>query len=163
MSGPYRTPEDVAAEWGMSRLKLVRFCRKHEVPILDLNGTLKFDEIAIRALEDAKEADRLARIVAIPHDEIVDQSLSWAALSHIYFLIRDEVVCYVGQSINVHQRIDEHRKRKKYDRVHIIPCAVGDLDIVEAAFIRKFRPVDNRDRWSDANRYSEVMNDAGSI
>ncbi|MBN8872855.1 MAG: hypothetical protein J0H67_08470 [Rhodospirillales bacterium] len=49
----YRTPEDVAQEFGISRLKLIRFCRKHGVPLLDLNGSIRFDQVAIQALEEA--------------------------------------------------------------------------------------------------------------
>ena len=48
-----KTPEEVAAEWHISRLKLIRFCHKHHVPLLDCNGTIMFDAIAIKALEDA--------------------------------------------------------------------------------------------------------------
>lgn len=53
MPGPWRTPEDVATDLGVTRRKLMRFCRRHNVPFMDMNGTILFDTVAIAALENA--------------------------------------------------------------------------------------------------------------
>ena len=46
---------------------------------------------------------------------------------------------YIGQSINPSSRIVQH-KDKDFDRVYFISVPVSDLNNVEAALIRHFKP-----------------------
>jgi hypothetical protein len=64
------------------------------------------------------------------------------ATSGIYFLVQGNRIVYVGQSRNVHVRIDCHRrdKSKKFDGYAFVQCAPKMLNAVEANYIAKFRP-----------------------
>ncbi|MFN7883090.1 MAG: GIY-YIG nuclease family protein [bacterium] len=65
----------------------------------------------------------------------------------IYFLIKDDRCVYVGQSKNVHVRVREHRTRnsafKDFDSYSYLSIPDGDLDEVEAYYIRELKPVLN--------------------
>ena len=62
----------------------------------------------------------------------------------IYFLIRNNQVTYVGQSIDVGGRISQHRKsRKKFDRVVYVRVEEGELNSTESYFIKALKPEDN--------------------
>ena len=60
--------------------------------------------------------------------------------SGIYFLCRDSALLYVGQSVNVAQRIVEHFRRYEFDAVFFLPWPADDLNRLEAALIRHLRP-----------------------
>ena len=64
----------------------------------------------------------------------------------VYFLMRDEVVTYVGQSINVMNRIQTHKnERAKYFNLYnYILCDVDQLDMLESLYIHKFHPEHNK-------------------
>lgn len=76
-------------------------------------------------------------------DEIVAGSIPIPLTCGIYFLVRDGVVVYVGQSKNVHRRINDHKSGKEFDRINVIECLEKDLDQLEALYIKKFRPLLN--------------------
>lgn len=56
----------------------------------------------------------------------------------VYFLLHEEEIVYIGQSINPGARISQHAKDKIFDRVLLLPTM--DLDTVEAKYIKKFQP-----------------------
>lgn len=60
----------------------------------------------------------------------------------IYFLLQGQRIVYVGQSINVHVRLDDHRrdKSKVFDGYAIVECRPKMLNAIEAAYIAKFSP-----------------------
>lgn len=74
--------------------------------------------------------------------------------SGIYALLHEGVVVYIGQSKKPLSRIEAHRSlwgRKRtpgwlpikgmlFDEVHVLPCKVEDLDVVERAMIDLYRP-----------------------
>lgn len=64
----------------------------------------------------------------------------------VYFLISNDKIVYVGQSVNIPSRIEQHKKDpcKEFDRYHSIPCKVTELDLVESNYIRKFMPKFNK-------------------
>src|ERR1700733_767478 len=53
MTPRYTPVDDVAKSIPTTRRKLLRFCRAHDVPFLDLNGDIFFDAIALEKLEAA--------------------------------------------------------------------------------------------------------------
>ena len=57
----------------------------------------------------------------------------------IYFLCREDVVVYVGQSLDVASRIKQHLG-KVFDRAFCLPCPASQLNRVEAAFISLLKP-----------------------
>jgi hypothetical protein len=60
----------------------------------------------------------------------------------IYFLCQQGKIVYVGQSVNVAQRIVTHmtEKQKEFDEIYFIPCHPNNLNTFEAALIRFFAP-----------------------
>jgi hypothetical protein len=60
----------------------------------------------------------------------------------VYFLCQKGEIVYIGQSLNVAQRIITHRKEgfKEFDSAFYIQCHISHLDHFEMALIRYFRP-----------------------
>ena len=67
-------------------------------------------------------------------------------LCGVYFLFRQNEIVYIGQSINVIQRIGAHvtERKKRFDRVLYLPCPQGLLDFYERELIFQFKPRYNR-------------------
>lgn len=66
--------------------------------------------------------------------------------SCIYALIKDDIIVYVGQSVNVEQRVQAHAFTKDFDSYSIIEENV-DMNIInelEADYIINFNPVLNK-------------------
>lgn len=64
-------------------------------------------------------------------------------VSGVYFLIRDGEIVYVGQAIDIASRVYAHSRgliRKHFDAYYGAPCAPEYRDVIEAAYILKFRP-----------------------
>jgi len=61
----------------------------------------------------------------------------------IYFLKQKDEVVYVGQSINIHRRIEQH-KDKKFDNYSYIQCSKDMLNCTEEAYILRFNPIYNK-------------------
>lgn len=77
----------------------------------------------------------------------------------VYALVRKGTVVYVGQSRSAHARLSTHcrmRRRRApkegsknatsgiaFDEVWVRPCTLGELDILEAAMIKKHQPKHN--------------------
>lgn len=104
-----------------------------------------------------KEIENEVKIPEIElHSESEINNLSQeitAAPTAIYFLLRDNKIVYVGQSINIYSRIGEHfeDRKIKFNRFSIIPCKKENLEILETFYIHKFNPIYNkqRDFWSN--------------
>lgn len=59
----------------------------------------------------------------------------------VYFLIRDDRVVYVGQSVEVHSRVTLHHSRwKQFDGYTYIPCEPEQLADLERYYIRLLAP-----------------------
>ncbi len=62
----------------------------------------------------------------------------------IYFLCHDGELVYVGQSVDVANRVANHRSsRRDFDSVFFLPWPGDDLDRIEGALIRALRPALN--------------------
>jgi hypothetical protein len=72
----------------------------------------------------------------------------------IYFLVHDDEVVYVGQSVNPTGRIATHTadERKQFDRAYMVPVPLSRLDDVESALIRLLRPRLNRTVIADVDQ-----------
>ena len=61
--------------------------------------------------------------------------------SGIYFLISLDTIVYVGQTINLKNRLEQHwRSDKGWNRYFFVRCKKEDLNRMEAYYILKFRP-----------------------
>ena len=62
----------------------------------------------------------------------------------VYMLIDHGEIVYIGQSANIQQRINSHKKDKQFDDVRIIDCNKIDRRIVERDLIHKHSPKYNK-------------------
>lgn len=85
-------------------------------------------------------AKSLTGATLLTEEEIVTQSESVADTCGVYFLIHRGVVVYVGQSVNVHARILQHRAQKEFDRFGFVACDESALDLLESIYIHVLRP-----------------------
>ena len=58
----------------------------------------------------------------------------------VYFLLKRYEIVYVGQSLNVFNRIQQHRKDKDFDRFAWVNVDQSLLDAVERMYIHLFKP-----------------------
>lgn len=80
-------------------------------------------------------------LIGLPCD-IVARSIPRPIVG-IYFLIIDDQISYIGQSMNVMQRIGTHASKREFDRYYYFECAADHLDEMEAKCIHKFNPSHN--------------------
>ena len=66
--------------------------------------------------------------------------------SGIYYLIRNQRIVYIGQSVDMDARIKTHKQEgvKVFDKVIKRPCAIDELDEREARAILKCKPEYNK-------------------
>jgi hypothetical protein len=63
----------------------------------------------------------------------------------IYFLIKDGKIVYVGQSVNILERIKTHYySLKEFNRFYYIECKKEELNKLEGEYIFKFFPIYNK-------------------
>ena len=63
-------------------------------------------------------------------------------LSGVYLLACKNEIVYVGQSVNIHRRIENHT-HIKYDTVYYIPVTGDHRLVLEAYWIKKLKPLYN--------------------
>lgn len=61
----------------------------------------------------------------------------------VYFLLKNGEVIYVGQTRHGLARPLSHRD-KEFDEIKIIYCDYAELDFLEDKYIRKYRPIHNK-------------------
>jgi hypothetical protein len=64
----------------------------------------------------------------------------------IYFLFLGTTLQYVGQTINVFDRVKQHQRQSEivFDAWYFLPAKVDDLGVLEEVYIRAYRPPHNR-------------------
>lgn len=77
------------------------------------------------------------------------ESSKWQ-ICGVYFLLLEGKCVYIGQSIDIWDRVKDHKRQCiLFDKVKIFRCAECDLRKYERAYIKKYRPefniVHNRD------------------
>jgi excinuclease UvrABC nuclease subunit len=72
-------------------------------------------------------------------EQIAKLALPWQRSSGVYFLVQDQEVVYVGQSVNIYSRIAQHPD-KKFDKYAFVPCEVELLDKLESLYIHTLKP-----------------------
>jgi len=72
-------------------------------------------------------------------EQIAKLALPWERSSGIYFLVQDQEVVYVGQSVNIYSRIAQHPD-KKFQKYAFVPCEVELLDKLESLYIHTLKP-----------------------
>lgn len=58
----------------------------------------------------------------------------------IYFLIKDGIIIYIGQSTRITKRIRDHKRDKDFDHYRVIACNESLLLQYEKRLIKYFKP-----------------------
>lgn len=73
----------------------------------------------------------------------------------IYFLLKNGVVVYIGQSTNLVDRMKYHNTQLlDYDCARFIKCDEDKLDYYEKRWIKKFRPFENKAHSKERKKYN---------
>jgi len=79
----------------------------------------------------------------------------------VYFLTHKDTVVYVGQSIDILNRIQQHRRSddKIFDSFYYDECSIDELDLIEKDFIESYKPPfnirDNKDYFIGIEKYCD--------
>lgn len=79
------------------------------------------------------------RFSLVPQSDLIKKSLSYGDACGVYFLIKDNEIVYIGQSINIASRITQHRD-KEFDSVSYVACHRSELDVLESLYILAYKP-----------------------
>ena len=96
----------------------------------------------------------LEALQQVPHPKssILDAAIPLPTNIGVYFLIRDGDVVYVGQSVNVLDRISKHRREGKvFDSFAFMECQASHLDRYEQMYIEAFVPELNKSLGNASN------------
>lgn len=91
-------------------------------------------------------SDTLTGKYMLDVSEIVAKSAPFKSKCGVYFLIQDDQVVYVGQSVSVDTRVRDHANNKYavnvkvFDRYAYIPCEKHQLDVLESLYIHALNP-----------------------
>jgi len=91
-------------------------------------------------------SDTLTGKYMLDVSEIVAKSAPFKSKCGVYFLIQDDQVVYVGQSVSVDTRVREHANNKYavnvkvFDRYAYIPCEKHQLNVLESLYIHALNP-----------------------
>ena len=78
--------------------------------------------------------------------EIVAVSEPYKIMCGVYFLVSNDRVVYVGQSVNIPARVAQHKTSgKTFDRVAFVECEKEWLNVLESLYIHVLRPSLNGD------------------
>jgi hypothetical protein len=104
--------------------------------IKQLSEQLEQARKAIRFGEIAKQLDTKS---LMREEDIIKHAMSFEKAIGIYFLIENNKIVYVGQSVNVFSRITNHWD-KKFDSYAWIPCEKNMLNKLESLYIYFLSP-----------------------
>lgn len=70
------------------------------------------------------------------------QKINFAEKTGIYFLIKENKIVYIGQTINFDARISQHIQKKRivFNSVYYLPISDVEMKFVEEKYIKKFKP-----------------------
>jgi len=78
-------------------------------------------------------------------EDILNKKIKYEREVGIYFLIKEEEIVYIGQSISISSRICSHStsRLKDFDSYYFVNCFREELDELETKYIYKFMPRHN--------------------
>lgn len=77
-------------------------------------------------------------------------------ITGVYFLKKENKVVYVGQSVNINRRVEEHKKTKDFDSFDFVECDKDLLDCTENSFIMYYSPTLNIKK-AEINTNSKII------
>ncbi|MDC8446472.1 MAG: DUF4224 domain-containing protein [Nitrosomonas sp.] len=116
-----------------------------------INGAKKPVVHKIQAKEKDHEDDGL-----LTRKQILRRAKPVKPVCGIYFLLCGSEVVYVGQSINLIERIGNHLRNDQmlFDAFYYIEAKKEDLLILEKKYIKKLNPYLNKKKSSTGEKYS---------
>lgn len=90
-------------------------------------------------LSDIAPVLNQTRFSLVPKDALIEKSKNYGNACGVYFLIKENEVVYIGQSINIASRVTQHRD-KEFDSVSYVACHRDELDILESLYILAYQP-----------------------
>lgn len=146
-----KTPEErkaIAAKRNVTRQKNLALKRKIQeeakLKVFGLSDEIKILEEKLSKLKKlelfCKVSAEITNKTLLSADEIVKSSQSWDKAMGVYFLIDQNEIVYVGQSVNIYSRITQHAVDKIFDRYAFVPCLKEHLDKLESLYIHFLQP-----------------------
>ena len=120
--------------------------------IADLRRQLSELQNEVELVEKIKT---LTGSIVLSEKQIVSGASKVGELSGVYFLIKDDKVIYVGQSVNVFSRVSSHEV-KDFTHVSWVPCEIGGLDALESLYIHTLRPDLNSKNGPDGGMWAPI-------
>ena len=97
----------------------------------------------LQAIDTMQElSNKVCKSVLLQEQDILLVAKPWMSFCGVYFLISDDEVVYVGQSVNVYARIAQH-KNKKFDKFAVLACSSQQLNVIESLYIHMLKPILN--------------------
>jgi predicted GIY-YIG superfamily endonuclease len=94
----------------------------------------------IQQLDTMNEvSNKVASKTLASAEAILKAAKPWQSFTGVYFLISNNKIVYVGQSVNVYARISGHAG-KTFDSFTVIPCPREHLNVLESLYIHMFDP-----------------------
>ncbi len=92
-------------------------------------------------LSDLSPMLKQTKFSLIPKEILIDKSKCYGSVKTcgIYFLIKDNEIVYIGQSVNIASRVADHTG-KDFDSVSYVACEQNKLDILESLYILAYQP-----------------------
>jgi len=86
------------------------------------------------------------------------KQFTWKEHRGIYYLIKDDKIVYVWQSVNIHARIKQHTD-KNFDTYCFEPIPRWDMEKIEIEEIKRIDPKYNKYYWpNELMRYQLLLN-----
>jgi hypothetical protein len=124
-----------AFDIAMDALRMVEEADNETLELAKLRQHYPRHELAMNMV-----SGQITKQLLLTASEILERSASYDAPSGVYFLISGDEIVYVGQSINVMSRMEDHARRIKFKRFAFAPFPREQLDLVESLYIHLLRP-----------------------
>lgn len=132
---------DARSDLRYAKEETARYFRVAQLAVSDSIGASDYDRRRLSCRESVLSMhDKSAR------ERIGDVNIPGAinvsddTFCGVYFLIRGNEIVYVGQSVNVPSRINQHRKDKRFDRAVYVPCTRQRVSALERHWIERLDP-----------------------
>ena len=84
-------------------------------------------------------ANKITSKTLVSAEAILSAAKPWQSFTGVYFLISNNKIVYVGQSVNVYARLGAHA-HKNFDSFTVLPCPKEHLNVLESLYIHIFDP-----------------------
>lgn len=83
-------------------------------------------------------------MIDLNSEYILENTVKYEMKPCIYFLVSENEIVYVGQTLSLPNRLLSHKKNKEFDSYYAYECEKEDMTKLECYFIIKFNPKYNK-------------------